>query len=614
MDCLKNKNININNDVEIKLLEHQIIHYENIKKSIIQHSRALDASDTGTGKTFVSVKICKELGLIPWVICPKSVVSSWNRIIKQGGIKKFYIITYEQLMLSTDLIEKTTTTTNSDEYNWKFESNSIFKDKQKEKYLFIYDEAHKCKNLKTINSKILVSLSKYPVKIILLSATIIDKPLYFIPFGIVLGLYKTVQEGMDWMGQIINTKSKSSNPMLPMHKILFPNYASRMRIDDTVGVFKDNKIIFEGIEMKNYWEIEKKYDKINKILEHNKENKTSLNIKKTKSTKKNNRSNKDPNNSDSGTDSDSDSDTEIDLNKNIKYDNEQDGKQDGDDDDDDDEDDEIDTETTKTKKNNGIGRIQKIRQEIELLRIDTICELTLKYMTKGKSIAIFVNFTETIKQLASRLNSHCIIWGSQSLKERSKAIDDFCSDRSRIIICNIQSGSAGISLHDTLGQFPRVSIISPTWSAQDLVQVLGRIHRAMGKTDCEQLIIFCKNTIEESVGNVIKQKINNIRMFNDGDKKLKKDNMEVILNNELSKKKKKQDKNEYIYKTNDFDSIQSRIDWFERELGRLNKEVSGYNFNSQEYVECKYRIDKVQKEMDYNLKKMNECIENICLG
>ncbi len=136
----------------------------------------------------------------------------------------------------------------------------------------------------------------------------------------------------------------------------------------------------------------------------------------------------------------------------------------------------------------------------------------------------------------------------------------------------------------------------------------------MGKTDCEQLIIFCKNTIEESVGNIIKQKINNIRMFNDGDKKLKKDNMEVILNNELNKKKKKQEKNEYIYKTNDFDSIQSRIDWFERELGRLNKEVSGYNFNSQEYVECKYRIDKVQKEMDYNLKKMNECIENICLG
>lgn len=591
---------------EINLLEHQNVHYSNIKKSIVNHSRALDASDTGTGKTFVSVKLCKELDLIPWVICPKSVVSSWNRIIKQGGIKKFYIITYEQLMLSTDLIEKTTLI-GSDEYDWKFESNSIFKDKQKEKYLFIYDEAHKCKNLKTINSKILVSLSKYPVKILLLSATIIDKPLYFIPFGMVLGLYKTAQEGMDWMSRIINTKSKSSNPMLPMHKILFPQYASRMRIDDTVGVFKDNKIIFEGIEMKNYWEIEQKYDKINKILEYNKENKTK-NLKKTKSTKKNTRSNKDSNNYDSDFNSDTEfeSDTEIDLNKDINYGDEQDI--------DNRENDIIETESKKTKKNNGIGKIQKIRQEIELLRIDTIYELTLKYINKGKSVAIFVNFTETIKQLASRLNSNCIIWGSQSLKERSKAIDDFCSDKSRIIICNTMSAGTGIGLHDTLGQFPRVSIISPTWSAQDLIQVLGRIHRAMGKTDCEQLIIFCKNTIEESVGNVIKQKINNIRIFNDGEKKIKKDNMEVMLNNELSKKKKKQDKNEYIYKTNDFDSIQSRIDWFERELRRLNKELGIYKLNSHEYAECVYRIDKVQKEMDYNLKKLNESIENLMLN
>jgi glutamyl/glutaminyl-tRNA synthetase len=76
-----------------------------------------------------------------------------------------------------------------------------------------------------------------------------------------------------------------------------------MRIDDTIGVFKDNKIIFEGIQMKNYWEIEQKYDKINKILEFNKENKIKNNktIKKTKSSKKNSH-----NDSDNDLDNDSD--------------------------------------------------------------------------------------------------------------------------------------------------------------------------------------------------------------------------------------------------------------------------------------------------------------------
>ena len=73
---------------DFNLLEHQKIHYSNIKKSIMKHSRAIDASDTGTGKTFVAIKICKDLDLIPWVVCPKSVISSWNNVIKQAKIKK----------------------------------------------------------------------------------------------------------------------------------------------------------------------------------------------------------------------------------------------------------------------------------------------------------------------------------------------------------------------------------------------------------------------------------------------------------------------------------------------------------------------------------------------
>jgi superfamily II DNA or RNA helicase len=565
----------------INLLDYQIKHYENIKKSIEKNSRAIDASDTGTGKTFVSVKLCEELKLIPWVICPKSVVSSWNKIISQSTIKKFYIITYDQLALSSDLVNKNV---QSDEYNWNFESDIKFKGNNKKKYLFVFDEAHKCKNSKTINSRILQSLSKFPVNILLLSATIIDKPLYFIPFGMVLKLYNTIPEGLDWMSKVIN--KKSSNPMLPIHQTLFNEYASRMRIDDTVGVFKDNKIIFEGIQMKNYWEIEQKYDKLNKILEYNKNNpKKKINKAKSKKKKIDNTDNSDIDDDNSDIDDDN---SDIDDDNDNNNDN---------------------NNGNKSKKSGGIGKIQKIRQEIELLRIDTISEYTLKYINQGKSVAIFVNFTQTIKELSQRLNCECIIWGSQSLKERSKSINDFCSDKSRIIICNIASGGCGISLHDTLGQFPRVSIISPTWSAQDLIQVLGRIHRAMGKTDCEQLIIFCKGTIEESVGNVIKQKINNIRFFNDGEKQLKKDNMEVILNNELNKKKKKQEASEYIYKTNDFDSIQYRIDRFEKELDKVTKELNMYKFNSNEHKECEYRLEKVKKELDYNLKKLNETIE-----
>ncbi len=539
-----------------KLLDHQKSHYKNILASIKKYSRALDASDTGTGKTYVAVKVCKELGLIPFVICPKSVVPSWNKILKSFGYKtnEYYLITYDQLVISNFI------SNDSKEYSWNFESDIKFKSNEKKKYLFVYDEAHKCKNSSTINSKIMLNLASHPVKILLLSATIIDKPLFFIPFGCVLGLYKSIQEGIEWMSKTVN--KKSSNPLLPIHKILFNEYASRMRIDDTIGVFKDNKIMFEGIQMENYYEIEEKYDKINKILEDGKKK----------------------------------------ANKKHIVDDDLEGFSD--------EDDNVSSE----KKTSGIGSIQKIRQEIEFLRIDTIYKLTLQYMIENKSVAIFVNFTKTIEELAKRLNTKCIIWGSQSLKERAKSIDDFCSDKSRVIICNIQSGSAGLSLHDTIGRYPRVSIISPTWSAQDLIQVLGRIHRAMGKTDCVQHIIFCKGTIEESVGNVIKNKINNIRVFNDGDKKIKNDNMEVILKQEINRKQKKQDADLTIYQTNNIDAIRNRLDKLQEECDKIEKELSKYQVNSNQYKECKFRLDKANKELEFNYANFNSMVKKLLNG
>jgi superfamily II DNA or RNA helicase len=587
------------------LLDHQQTHYNNILTSIQKHSRSLDASDTGTGKTYTSVRICKDLKLIPFIICPKSVVTSWNKVLKIFGfnLKEYFIITYDQLALS-NLVTNTL-----GEYTWNFETDAKFKGDNKKKYLFVYDEAHKCKNKNTINSKIMLNLSTCPVKILLLSATIIDKPLYFIPFGIVLGLYKTIQEGIDWMSQKIS--NKASNPLLPIHKILFNEYASRMRIDDTVGVFKNNKILFEGIQMKNYYQIEEKYDKLTMLLEQSKKNKKRQDKKdildkelkdKQNKEKKIREENKYKN------DLDSDDDF-IDINK--KVNNEEVDCEDNVDCEDLYDPGDVSSDTDSKKKDVGIGKIQRIRQEIELLRVDTIYELTLKYLLDGKSIAIFVNFTKTIEELSSRLKTKCIIWGSQSIKERSKSIDDFCSDKSRVIICNIMSGGCGINLHDINGTYPRVSIISPTWSAQDLIQVLGRIHRAMGKTDCVQQIIFCKGTIEESVGNVIKSKISNIRVFNDGDKQLKKDNMEVILNQEMNKKQKKEEIDNFIYKVNDFDAIQNRIDYFERQVKRTEKELSEYTKHSDKHKECDYRLSKIKKEHDFNINMLNKTIENM---
>ena len=85
------------------------------------------------------------------------------------------------------------------------------------------------------------------------------------------------------------------------------------------------------------------------------------------------------------------------------------------------------------------------------------------------------------------------------------------------MLVNLAAGNAGISLHDLDGKFPRHSIVCPSWSAINLVQALGRIHRAEGKSPCLQKIVFAAETIEERCCERVQAKLDNLDMLNDGD-------------------------------------------------------------------------------------------------
>jgi superfamily II DNA/RNA helicase len=145
----------------------------------------------------------------------------------------------------------------------------------------------------------------------------------------------------------------------------------------------------------------------------------------------------------------------------------------------------------KTKdKSNILVKILRSHQRIELLKIPTFIELALDFVENGLSVVIFVNFTKTIETLSSLLNTDCLIYGEQTDAQRAKAIEDFQSNKKHILICNSKAGGVGISLHDIHKKRRRASIISPCWSSIDLVQVLGRIHRAGGTKSCHVDILL----------------------------------------------------------------------------------------------------------------------------
>ena len=80
-----------------KLLSFQIAHVYQLQECLNIRNRVIDASDTGTGKTYCAIATCALLKLTPFIICPKSVISNWISVCNEFGVKCLDISNYEML-------------------------------------------------------------------------------------------------------------------------------------------------------------------------------------------------------------------------------------------------------------------------------------------------------------------------------------------------------------------------------------------------------------------------------------------------------------------------------------------------------------------------------------
>jgi len=517
-----------------KLLPYQIPHVKQLNQALHTNGRALDASDTGTGKTYAAIACCQLLGLRPFIICPKSVLSSWLEVAKFFGVSCLGIANYELLQNcryfpgedvglnhKTDfpfITRKNCHTTRNHPENTKSNHTFIWHDLP-EDCLVIFDEAHRCKNPRTVCSVLLYTLSLTDTKILMLSATISDKPSNFGIAGFVLRLYSNMRHARNWIRNA-EREAGGTLTMSGVHRRIYPIHASRMRIKDLGDLFPKNHVLAECFDMETAKEIEEQY----KLIEE-----------------------------------------EVARLKNCE-------------------------ESSQCV----LARILYARMRIEQLKIPTFIELAKQYLSEGNSIAIFVNFTNTLQTLAGELNTNCVIFGEQTRQERDENISDFQKDKSNIIICNIRSGGVGISLHDTRGYHPRVSIISPSWSAQDIIQALGRVHRANGKTHVRQRIVFCRRTVEEMICQNMIEKIRNIGGLNDGD--LLSYQIEGLMNpNELGVEKEDFTDRELIERKLDVLTIQKErltLDLTDctQNIKELNQELNRIKFRT---IKSKLKNKKV---------------------
>jgi len=439
------------------LLAPQREHAINMLNSIHMNGVAADLSETGCGKTYIAAWVAKQLNLPLVVICPKVGLKPWNDVLSLFGIKANVIINYEKLTRGNT--KYLTFKNDKDDYaeNYQF---SFPKDA-----LVILDETHKCKALKSKNSTMLVALKQSGYKLFLLSATAATNPIEMRSFGYATYLHNlnnfknflaSCNVGINRFGafQVDLDNNITRQAMSDIHDTLF----NKLKIAGRMTRKMFGNIFPDNRIMSESFDMGANTDKINRVYELMEAELAAL------------------------------------------------------------------EESTFNYKQHQFAIMTKARRMAELLKVPTFVEMIEDLYDEGISPVIFVNFTETIDAIKKKLNQKkkfenqiAFIVGGQSATNRDRDIEMFQNNTKRVMIANLSAGNAGVSLHDLIGNNPRHSIISPSFSAINLIQSLGRIHRANGKSPCIQKIVFAAGTIEEDACYRVQAKINNLDALNDGD-------------------------------------------------------------------------------------------------
>jgi hypothetical protein len=439
------------------LLPPQREHAVNMLNSLYINGVACDQSETGTGKSYVAAWIAKNLNSPVVIVCPKIMIPAWTKVLSYFGIKAHCLINYEKLIRGNTehLSFKDGKDNLPSDYTINFPKNS----------LVILDEVHKCKSSTSKNSDFLIKLKMDGYKSLLLSATAATNPLEMKAFGFATTLHNLtsyrqfITDSGAYVGryggfQIDLQSQKTVEAMSNIHDKLFNLYKVSSRM--TRKMF--DKIFPDNHVMVECFDMGTNTDKINRVYLQMESELAAL------------------------------------------------------------------EESSVNYSQHHFAIMTKARRMAELLKVPTMVEMIEDWYDEGISPVVFVNFTDTVEAIEKQLAKNrkfdgkiARIVGGQSDKVRQKDIELFQSDNKRIMIANLAAGNAGVSLHDLNGNFARGAILSPSYSAINLLQALGRIHRAEGKTKCIQKVMFAAGTIEEDACKRVQSKLNNLECLNDGD-------------------------------------------------------------------------------------------------
>ena len=448
------------------LLGPQVKHANALLSSLATNGFALDMSETGTGKSYVAAAIARDWHGPVELICPKAVIPQWLKVLAKFGVKPHVIVNYEKIGRGNtswmkwkkvpDIMKPWKEGELREMPVFKFPSNA----------LVILDEGHRCKGNDTTNAWMLIALKRQGYKTLVASATLATTPMEMRASGYLVGLHALYNftdfcrvHGAADVGRYGALTWSADNPaakrsMLLLNQYLFETSKCASRM--RVEDFGD--LFPESHIVAEAYDLGANSPKVQAVYEE----------------------------------------MEAEIARLEKR--------------------------TENYSEHIFAIMMAARRKSELLKVPLFAEMVEDLYDEGKSVCIFLNFEDSIDALRARLtktkkfaNTIGYIVGGQHADQRQRDIDAFNSDTKRIMIANIKAGGIGISLHDLNGKFPRASIVSPNFSAFELVQALGRVWRQGGLTKSYQVIAFAAGTIEEQACRRVQARIDNLSTLNDAD-------------------------------------------------------------------------------------------------
>lgn len=397
------------------------------------------ALPTGSGKTYIAARAADALSLSPLVICPKSAKSAWALVCKEYNVTPVAIVNWERLKTGrTPWLER-----RGSYWEWHLPPGCFV----------IVDEVHRgCSGIDTQIGVAAVTLKKYNVPVLMMSATMASTPMQLRHTGYLLGLHSWTKDSFfrwclahgcrfdTFLGHWVTPKGRRLAE--EMQKI-------RTQMGDRILYMKSGEIpgfpetVIEArlfdLDTEDTGEINKAWDEMNEHM-------------KTPGC------------------------TEL-------------------------------AELVKARH-----RTEWIKCGLLCDLIQQRLEEGMSVVV----FMNFKDTTYRLRDLLKERNIQNISYltGDTNDANRVVAMQHFQDNRNHVFLCTTGAGGFSISLHDVHHERPRVAYINPSYSASETRQALGRIQR-VGGTKSLQVFPLVADTVEERVYRAITNKLNALDALNE---------------------------------------------------------------------------------------------------